>query len=84
MPIDHENLTLAASLLTALQQRHDAINQLATRLASPTVWRSVDGSLSVPIPPEEVAQLENIIRLYLDECLTLHTTLRAMLAHPQP
>jgi len=83
MSISHENITTAVSLLIALAQRHDAIHQLANQLATPTIWRSLDGSLSVPIPPNELDQLETFISTYLDECNVLHATLRAMLAKPK-
>lgn len=82
MTISHQNITTALSLLTALAQRHDAITQVSQRLAQPVIWRSIDGSLSVPIPPDELAQLETFISTYLDECAVLHATLRAMLAKP--
>lgn len=83
MPIDHTNVTTAVSLLTALAQRHDTITQITQRLAMPHIWRSIDGSLSVPIPPDEIAQLEGFIRTYLDEAAVVHATLRAILP-PNP
>jgi hypothetical protein len=82
MPITHENVTTVAALLTALRQRHDTIQQLANQLAMPVIWRSVDGSLSVPIAPAEIAQLEDFVKLYLDESQVIHSTLRAILAKP--
>jgi hypothetical protein len=82
MPISHQNIITALSLMTALAQRHDAIHQLANQLSMPHIWRSPDGSLSVPIPPDELAQLEAFISTYLDECTVLHATLRAMLTKP--
>jgi hypothetical protein len=82
MTISHANITTAVSLLTALAQRHDAITQLATRLSQPVIWRSLDGSLSVPIPPDELAQLETFITAYLDEAAVIAAALHAMLAKP--
>ena len=82
MPISHDNITTATALLTALVQRHDAIHQIATRLSQPHIWRSVDGSLVVPIPPAEIAELEAFITTYLDECAVVYATLRAILAKP--
>jgi len=82
MPISHENIITTLSLMTALSQRHDTIHQIATRLSQPHIWRSVDGSLVVPIPPNEIAELEAFITTYLDECAILYATLRAILAKP--
>jgi len=80
MPINKDNLTAAVSLLAALAQRHDTLHQLSTQLASPIIWRSIDGSLSIPIPPPEVAQLEAFMKAYLDEAQVVQAALRALLA----
>jgi hypothetical protein len=82
MPISKENITTALSLMTALAQRHDTIQQLAQQLAAPNIWRSLDGSLSVPIPDAEATRIEQFIKTYLDEAAVVHATLRAMLSNP--
>jgi hypothetical protein len=83
MTISHQNITTIVALLTALSQRHDTIHQLAAQIAANVIWRAPDGSLSVPIPPNEIAQLESFITAYLNEAATVHTTLTAILA-PKP
>jgi len=84
MPITKDNLATAINLLNALSQRQDTIRQLAAAIGNAVIWRSPDGTIALPIPPAEIAELETFLHTYLNESQVTITALRAMLAEPKP
>lgn len=86
MGITKENLETVVNLLTALAQRHSNILELGNRLRDGTVWRNVDGSLKVEINAAQGKDLEDFIRLYIQEAETIEIALKAHLgpAEPEP
>jgi hypothetical protein len=86
MPLKPENLDNTVKLLLALSQRQSVIQDLAGRLSSGVVWRSPDGSLQVQLAEAERQQLEDFVRLYVEEAETILITLKAYLrdAAPEP
>ena len=79
MPITTTKLDTLLNLLTALAQRQDTIRQLASQLQLGNLWRSTDGSLAVSITADQHAQVETIVKAYLDESQAIIDTARALL-----
>ena len=76
------NVDTLVNLLTALAQRQQTVQQLATQLQASTVWRSPDGQLAVALTDAQQAELTAFIKAYLDESEVLIAAARAMLAPP--
>jgi len=84
MPISKENLETITNLLTALQQRNDAINQIASNLVTGKFWRSPDGKIAIDIDEAASKQLETIIRGYVSEARAIILTIDTIMADEGP
>lgn len=83
MPVSKENIETVIKLLEALDQRQDAIRQLAANLARRDIWRSVDGELSAPLLPSQQEALEGFVRQYAKECRQILAAIDALIG-PAP
>ena len=82
MPIDKTNAPTITALLQALAQRAQTIDDLASRLGTGHIWRSLDGNLAVDIPDVERQRMEAFVDQYCNEAETIITTIRAALRAP--
>jgi len=90
MSLSKDNLETIVNLLKGLQQRNDAINQIASNLASGTFWRSPDGKIAIDIDETARRQLEDITRGYVSEARAIIRTIDTLMseevypAHGEP
>lgn len=84
MPLDASKLEPLLGLLTGLSQRQEVIRQLASQIQTGTIWRSPDGTLAVKLTPQQQAEIETLIKTYLDESDTIIAMARALLAPTPP
>jgi uncharacterized protein YbgA (DUF1722 family) len=78
MPLTTHNLETLINMLNALAQRQETVRQLASQLHTGTLWRSVDGQLSVALSEAQRTELEEFIDAYLSESEVLIASVRAM------
>lgn len=83
MTLTDKNLETLINMLSGLSQRQETIRQLAGQLQAGTVWRSLDGQLSVALSEGQRAQIEEFMNTYLNESDVLAASARAMLAQGQ-
>ena len=79
MTLTNQNLETLLNMLSGLAQRQDAVRQLAGQLQSGTVWRSLDGQISVALSEGQRAQIQEFMKTYLDESDVFIASARAML-----
>jgi hypothetical protein len=82
MPITKDNVDAILQLLLALDQRADAIRQLASNLSVRTVWRSPDGKLALDLTTAEQETIEGFVRQYVKECRQVLAAIDAAFGPP--
>lgn len=83
MPVSKDNVDAVITLLQAIDQRGDAIRQVATNLSSRSTWRLPDGRLGVELTPSQQETLEGFVREYAKDCRQALAAIEALIG-PAP
>ena len=80
MAIDQAKLEMLLRRFQALHQRQEPLRQLLQLLAGEAAWRSVDGSLALPLSDTDKQEIKGWLRDYLDESQAIIDSIRTEIA----
>ena len=84
MPLTPATVQTVTNQINALAQRLEAIRQVASTIATGMIWLSPEGTVGVPIPPDQLHQLRALLLDYCAEAQVIIAYLNSNLGEDQP